>query len=160
MLIVLGWMMSAFGSPCLEEGGKKQILAEMSPVLGYVGRVPVHGRIVVVGVRLPIRQQVLRRGHEPDVDVVHRVVLEHRRLRCLPLSEASGSLDGSVTADNLVRLPREVGASSHRYLRRRLEDSDRLTEAGDIKLRPHSCMGLGPGPAKIPTDDCCGREGP
>ena len=46
MLIVLGWMMSALGNPCLEDGGKKQILAEMSPVLGYTGHIPVHGRIV------------------------------------------------------------------------------------------------------------------
>lgn len=38
--------MGAFGSPCLEDGGKKQVLAEMSPVLGYTGRIPVHGRIV------------------------------------------------------------------------------------------------------------------
>lgn len=38
--------MSALGNPCLEDGGKKQILAEMSPVLGYTGRMVVHGRIV------------------------------------------------------------------------------------------------------------------
>ena len=44
--MLLGWMMSALGNPCLEDGGKKQILAEMSPVLGYSGRIVVDGRIV------------------------------------------------------------------------------------------------------------------
>lgn len=48
MFGILGWglMMSAQGTPCLEDGGAKQILAEMSPVLGYSGRLVVHGRIV------------------------------------------------------------------------------------------------------------------
>lgn len=39
------WMV-AHAQPCWEVRGKKQILAEMYPVLGYPGKLTIHGRIV------------------------------------------------------------------------------------------------------------------